>query len=43
MIERWGSFVLKEKFKKLKADLKIWKQEVFGSLDTNIDNRKKEI
>jgi len=39
--DKWGSFgghgnvikVLKEKFKLLKADLKVWNKDVFGNLD----------
>jgi len=29
---RGGLFVFKEKFKKLKADLKVWNKEVFGNI-----------
>lgn len=35
-IEGWGGFVLKEKLKLLKADLKVWNREVFGNLETSI-------
>lgn len=49
--ERWRSyavsgragFVLKEKLKLLKSDLKLWNREVFGYLDTNIDMKKERI
>lgn len=32
--EGWGSFVLKEKLKGLKAKLKVWNKEVFGDLNS---------
>jgi len=28
-----GIYVLKEKFKKLKADLKVWNRDTFGNLN----------
>lgn len=42
-IEGWGSFILKEKFKRLKEDIKKWNKEVFGSMDLKIEEKKKEI
>lgn len=39
----WGSFIIKEKFKRLKLDLKWWNKEVFGNLDKCIEDRKEEI
>lgn len=42
-IEGWGSYVLKERFNRLKTVLKQWNTEVFGRLDVQINNRKKEI
>ncbi|KAL8503366.1 hypothetical protein ACS0TY_022197 [Phlomoides rotata] len=32
-INGWGGYVLKEKLKKLKGDLKQWNNEVFGTLE----------
>lgn len=42
-MEGWGSFILKDKFKRLKEDLKVWNKEVFGPLDRRIEKRRKEI
>lgn len=42
-VEGWGSFILKEKFKRLKADLKAWNKEVFDTLDKKIEKRIQEI
>lgn len=42
-ISGWGSFVLKEKLKRLKGDLKEWRQLTFGDLDKSIDDKKAEI
>lgn len=35
--------MVKEKFKMLKNDLKIWNKQVFGSIERNIDNFREEI
>ncbi|KAL8480457.1 hypothetical protein ACS0TY_027113 [Phlomoides rotata] len=40
---RWGGYVVKEKFKRLNEDLKVWNKNVFGSLEKNIEEHKKEI
>lgn len=32
-IQGWGGYRLKEKLKKLKSELKIWKDEFIGNLD----------
>ncbi|KAL8495410.1 hypothetical protein ACS0TY_019521 [Phlomoides rotata] len=42
-VEGWGGYVVKEKFKKLKTDLKIWNKSVFGRLDDNIEKNRSEI
>lgn len=33
-IRGWGAYVLKEKLKGLRGNLKIWNKEVFGNLKT---------
>lgn len=38
-----GSFVIKEKLKKLKERLRWWKKEVFGILDPSIEKIVKEL
>lgn len=35
--------MLKEKFKMLKSDLKLWNKEVFTVMKTNIDAKKEKI
>ncbi|KAL8464304.1 hypothetical protein ACS0TY_033995 [Phlomoides rotata] len=35
-VEGWGGYIIKEKFKKLKADLKMWNQDVFGFIEKRI-------
>ncbi|KAL8497556.1 hypothetical protein ACS0TY_021043 [Phlomoides rotata] len=42
-ITGWGGFVLKEKLKRLKVDLKQWNMEEFGVLERRIENRRAEI
>ncbi|KAL8515928.1 hypothetical protein ACS0TY_014579 [Phlomoides rotata] len=42
-VEGWGGFVLKEKLKRLKADIKKWNKEVFGMIDEKIEKRKQVI
>ncbi|CAJ2673212.1 unnamed protein product [Trifolium pratense] len=37
------AFVLKEKLRKMKDNLKVWNREVFGILDLNIDKTVKEL
>ncbi|KAL8531213.1 hypothetical protein ACS0TY_008005 [Phlomoides rotata] len=39
----WGGYVIKEKFKKLKAGLKTWNRDVFRSLNKKIEDRRREI
>lgn len=41
-IQGWGGFILKEKLKKLKKDLIIWKEKIFGNLDTSIEKQTAE-
>ncbi|MCH92512.1 LINE-1 reverse transcriptase like, partial [Trifolium medium] len=36
-------FVLKEKLKRLKGDLRSWNKDVYGNIDTKIDDLTKEI
>lgn len=38
-----GGFVVKEKLKLLKVELKKWKEEIFGCLDSSIEHKKLEI
>lgn len=42
-VEGWAGFVLKEKLKLLRADLKTWNSEVFGDIDTSINLKKTRI
>ncbi|KAL8493372.1 hypothetical protein ACS0TY_024546 [Phlomoides rotata] len=42
-VSGWGGYKLKEKFKNLKADLKTWNIESFGSLEDNIEKMKDKI
>lgn len=35
-VQGWKAFILKEKFKSLKLELKKWNNEVFGHVDTKI-------
>lgn len=39
----WTGFVVKEKLKKLKEDLKEWNQNVFGIVEANIEKSRREI
>lgn len=39
----WGSYVFKEKLKRLKEALKMWNRDHFGSIDTKISLLRKEI
>lgn len=32
-VQGWGAYVLKEKFKGIKKELKVWKKDVFGNLE----------
>lgn len=42
-VQGWSGFVIKEKVKLLKSELKHWKDEVFGCLDKKIEDKKSEI
>lgn len=42
-VQGWGGFVIKEKLKLLKEDLKKWNHEVFGNIDKKIGELKNEI
>ncbi|KAL8530880.1 hypothetical protein ACS0TY_007781 [Phlomoides rotata] len=39
----WASFVIKEKLKEVKAELKVWSKEIFHGLDRKIEMKKEEI
>ncbi|KAL8511127.1 hypothetical protein ACS0TY_017812 [Phlomoides rotata] len=43
IVDGWGSFIVKEKLKLLKADLKEWNKQVFGNLDEKIERHKQAI
>lgn len=36
VVQGWGAFVLKEKFKGVKVALKKWNVEVFGFMNTKL-------
>lgn len=40
---RGGGFVIKEKIKLLKEDLKTWNREIFGDIGTSIEKCRQEI
>ncbi|MCI46653.1 hypothetical protein A2U01_0067894, partial [Trifolium medium] len=42
-IEGKKAFILKEKLKRVKEELKRWNKEVFGVLDLNIESTVKEL
>lgn len=42
-IEGWGGFIVKEKLRRLKEDLKRWNIEVFGSIDHKIDSLRNNV
>ncbi|KAL8525193.1 hypothetical protein ACS0TY_014713 [Phlomoides rotata] len=42
-VEGWGGFVLKEKLKRLKTDIKQWNKEVFKQVDEKIEDRRNKI
>ncbi|KAL8510658.1 hypothetical protein ACS0TY_017467 [Phlomoides rotata] len=42
-IEGLGGFILKEKFKKLKEDLKEWNRNIFGNMEEKIEKHREEI
>ncbi|CAJ2637409.1 uncharacterized protein LOC123885966 [Trifolium pratense] len=37
------AYVIKEKFKRIKEELRVWNREVFGILNLNIENTVKEL
>ncbi|KAL8536190.1 hypothetical protein ACS0TY_011723 [Phlomoides rotata] len=39
----WDGFVLKEKLKRLKMDIKQWNKEVFRQIDGKIEDRQNKI
>ncbi|KAL8503601.1 hypothetical protein ACS0TY_022363 [Phlomoides rotata] len=41
-INGWGGFVVKEKLKRMKADIRIWKESINDKLDTSIKKRKED-
>lgn len=42
-VEAWSGYVLKEKMKFLKGEIKTWNTQGFGCLNGNIENQKQEI
>lgn len=42
-LEGWGSFILKEKLKRLKLVLKEWNSRKFGAMEQNIKDLRKEV
>ncbi|KAL8481726.1 hypothetical protein ACS0TY_028027 [Phlomoides rotata] len=42
-IRGWGGYVLKEKLKELKTELKTWSREIFNGMDRRIKEKKEEI
>lgn len=42
-VQRWGSFVIKEKLKLLKQHLKVWNTRSFGNMDDKIQQATKDI
>lgn len=42
-INGWGSFIIKEKLKLLKEDLKKWNAEIFGKVENNIEKLRQDI
>lgn len=43
VISGWGSFVLEEKLKLLKGDIKIWSKSTFGQIEDTLESRKVDI
>ncbi|KAL8492954.1 hypothetical protein ACS0TY_024238 [Phlomoides rotata] len=41
--EGWGGFIVKEKLKFLKSDLKEWNSLIFGNLDSAVEGHKQTI
>ncbi|KAL8461347.1 hypothetical protein ACS0TY_032722 [Phlomoides rotata] len=42
-IHGWGGYMLKEKLKRMKAEIKTWKEQNFGKIDLSIEKRKDDI
>lgn len=42
-VEQWGSYVVKEKLKLLKSDLKGWNKNIFGHIEANIGKEASKI
>ncbi|KAL8465251.1 hypothetical protein ACS0TY_034671 [Phlomoides rotata] len=42
-IQGWGAYILKEKLKHMKADLKKWSNKTFGLIDLKVEENKAEI
>lgn len=42
-IHGWGGYILNEKLKLLKGELKSWKEKSLGKLDSSIEDKKEEI
>lgn len=43
LLKAWPAFVIKEKFKRLKEQLKEWNKNVFGIMDLNFDKLVKDM
>lgn len=42
-VDGWDSYIVKEKLKRLKGELKSWNKNTFGDLNGNIDKAAMEI
>ncbi|KAL8500405.1 hypothetical protein ACS0TY_020122 [Phlomoides rotata] len=42
-VHSWKSFILKEKLKLLKADLKTWSRDIFGAMNQKMEDQKETI
>ncbi|KAL8463817.1 hypothetical protein ACS0TY_033675 [Phlomoides rotata] len=42
-IKGWGGYVMKEKLKELKTELKTWSREIFKGMDKRIEDKKEKI
>lgn len=40
-VQGWGGYIVKEKLKLLKNELKAWREDVFGNLDSSIEKKKR--
>lgn len=41
-VQGWGGFVVEEKLKMLRGDIKIWSKEKYGTIDSKIEVALKE-